>query len=52
MRFLEVLAAVIVAVAAFVAFKLIGFVLHVAIVAGIIGLVVGFFTARAFRRAS
>jgi hypothetical protein len=52
MRFLEILAAVVLAGVAFIAFKLIGFVLHIAIIAGVIGLVVGFFIARAFRRAS
>lgn len=52
MRTLELMVALIVAMIAFVAIKLIGFVLHIALIAAVIGLVVGFGIARAFRGTS
>jgi hypothetical protein len=51
MRTLEIFVALIVAAAAFIAIKLIGFVLHVALIAAVLGLVAGFVIARLFRRA-
>ena len=50
MRSIEIWIALIVAVTAFVVVKLIGLVIHVAIVAGLLGLVAGFVLARALRR--
>lgn len=50
MRILEVGAAIIVALVAFAAFKLIGFVLHIALVGAAVGLIVGFVIARMLRR--
>jgi membrane associated rhomboid family serine protease len=50
MRTLELIAALVLAAAAFIAVKLIGFVLHIALIAAVLGLVVGFVIARAFRR--
>src|ERR1700678_741538 len=50
MRALEIVVALIVAGVAFVAVKLIGLVLHVAIVAAVLGLIAGFVIARALRK--
>lgn len=50
MRALEIIVALIVAAVVFIALKLIGLVLHVALIAAAIGLVAGFLIARAFRR--
>lgn len=50
MRLLEVIAALIVALAAFVAIKLIGLVLHIALIGAAVGLVAGFVIARMLRR--
>jgi positive regulator of sigma E activity len=50
MRALEIIVALIVAAVVFIALKLIGLVLHVALIAAAIGLVAGFLMARAFRR--
>jgi Flp pilus assembly protein TadB len=50
MRALEIVAALIVAVIAFIAVKLLGLVIHVALIAAVLGLVLGFGIARAFRR--
>lgn len=50
MRALEIAAALILAAVAFIAVKLIGLVLHVALIAAVIGLIVGFAVARAFRQ--
>ena len=51
MRALEIVVALIVAAAAFVAVKLLGLVIHIALIAAVLGLVVGFVIARLFRRA-
>jgi hypothetical protein len=51
MRALEIIAALILAAVAFIVVKLIGLVLHVALIAAGIGLIVGFAIARAFRKA-
>ena len=50
MRALEIIVALILAGIVFVVVKFLGLVLHVALVAAAIGLVVGFIIARAFRR--
>ncbi|HEY2884651.1 MAG TPA: hypothetical protein VGJ08_05510 [Rhizomicrobium sp.] len=50
MRALEIIIAVIVAALAFVALKLIGLVIHIALIGAVVGLIIGFFIARAFRR--
>jgi hypothetical protein len=50
MRTLEIFAALIVAAVVFIAVKLIGLVLHIALIAAAIGLIAGFAVARAFRR--
>ena len=50
MRTLELIAAVIVALVVFVAIKLIGVVLHIALIGAAIGLFAGFLLARAFRQ--
>jgi positive regulator of sigma E activity len=50
MRALEIVVALIVAAVAFVAVKLLGLVIHIALIAAVLGLVVGFAIARAFRR--
>lgn len=50
MRALEIIIALIVAALAFVALKLIGLVIHIALIGAVVGLVVGFFIARASRR--
>jgi hypothetical protein len=49
MRALEIVVALIVAAVAFVAVKLLGLVIHIAIIAAVLGLLVGFVIARAFR---
>lgn len=51
MRALEIVAALIVAAIAFIAVKLLGLVIHVALIAAALGLILGFGIARAFRRA-
>jgi hypothetical protein len=50
MRALEIVVALIVAAIAFVAVKLLGLVIHIALIAAVLGLIVGFVVARAFRR--
>ncbi|GAA0561572.1 DUF4175 domain-containing protein [Rhizomicrobium electricum] len=50
MRILEIVAALIVALVAFVVFKLIGFVLHIALIGAAAGLIIGFLIARMVRR--
>jgi hypothetical protein len=52
MRTLEIIVALVLAAVVFVAAKLIGFVLHIALIGAVVGLVVGFVIARAFRGAS
>jgi hypothetical protein len=52
MRTLEIVVALVLAAIVFVAVKLIGFVLHIALIGAAVGLVVGFVIARAFRSAS
>jgi len=47
---LEIIIALIVAALAFVALKLIGLVIHVALIGAVAGLVVGFVIGRVFRR--
>ncbi len=49
MRSLEITGALVAAVLVFIAMKLIGLVLHIALIAAAIGLVAGFLVARAFR---
>ncbi len=51
MRTFEIIIALIAALLVFVAIKLIGFVVHIALVGALVGLVIGFLIARAFRRA-
>lgn len=48
---LEILAALVVAGILFIIVKLIGLAIHIAIIAALIGLIVGFAAARMFRRA-
>ncbi len=50
MRALEIIIALIVAAAAFTAVKIMGLVLHIALIAAVLGLVVCFILARLFRR--
>ncbi|GAA0541403.1 membrane associated rhomboid family serine protease [Rhizomicrobium palustre] len=50
MRILEIAAALIVALLAFAIIKLIGFVLQIALVGAVMGLVIGFLLARLLRR--
>jgi hypothetical protein len=50
MRTAEIIAALIVACIAFVIDKLLGVVIHIAVVAGVLGLVAGFVIARLFRQ--
>jgi hypothetical protein len=50
MRLFEIIAAVVVALVAFAAFKLIGLVLHIALIGAAMGLVLGFVIARLLRR--
>lgn len=50
MRALEVIAAVILGLLAFAVLKLIGVVIHIAVVGALIGLVAGFVIARALRK--
>lgn len=50
MRTLEVILALIFALVVFVALKLIGIVIHIALVGAAIGLVAGFLLARMFRK--
>jgi len=50
MRALEIVVALIVAAVAFAAVKLLGLVIHIALIAAGLGLIVGFVIARAFRR--
>jgi hypothetical protein len=50
MRALEIIAALIVAAIAFIAVKLLGLVIHVALIAAMLGLALGFGIARLFRR--
>ena len=50
MRALEIIVALIVALVAFVVVKLLGLVIHVALVAAAVGLIAGFIIARMFRR--
>ncbi|MDR3528591.1 MAG: hypothetical protein P4L57_15075 [Rhizomicrobium sp.] len=50
MRALELIAALVVALLVFVAIKLIGLVLHIALIGAAIGLIAGFLLARALRR--
>ena len=50
MRALEIIVALIVALIAFVVVKLLGLVIHVALVAAAVGLIAGFIIARMFRR--
>jgi positive regulator of sigma E activity len=49
MRTLEIVVALIVALLAFVAIKLIGLMLHIALIGAAVGLVAGFVIARLFR---
>ncbi len=49
MRTLEIAVALIVALLAFVAIKLIGLMLHIALIGAAVGLVAGFVIARLFR---
>jgi hypothetical protein len=51
MRAFEILAALVVAASAFIAVKLLGLVIHVALIAAVLGLVLGFGIARLVRRA-
>lgn len=51
MRLFEIIAALIVALVAFAAIKLIGLVLHIALIGAAVGLVIGFVIARMLRRA-
>ncbi len=50
MRALEIIVALIVALVVFVVVKLLGLVIHVALIAAAIGLIAGFVIARMFRR--
>jgi len=50
MRALEIIAALILALVVFAAFKLIGVVLHIALVGAAVGLIIGFIIARMLRR--
>ena len=50
MHALELIAALIVAFIVFVAIKLIGFVLYIALIAAVVGLAAGFVLARAIRK--
>jgi hypothetical protein len=50
MRTVEIIAALIVAAVAFVVVKLMGVVIHIALIAGVLGLVAGFVVARLFRQ--
>jgi hypothetical protein len=50
MRTLEIIIALVVAGVAFVFLKLVGIVLHIAIIGAAVGLIVGFAFARAFRK--
>ena len=49
MKALEVIVALIVAALVFVGLKLIGLVIHIALLGAVVGMVIGFFIARAFR---
>ncbi len=50
MRTFEIIVALIAALVVFAAIKLIGFVIHIALIGAVVGLVIGFLIARAFRR--
>jgi NhaP-type Na+/H+ or K+/H+ antiporter len=50
MRALEIILALIAAAAVFVVLKLIGLVIHIALIGALVGLILGFAIARAFRR--
>ncbi len=50
MRTLEIVVALIVAAIAFIALKLIGLVIHIALIGAVVGLIIGFLIARAFRK--
>ena len=50
MHALELIAALVVALIVFVAIKLIGFVLYIALIGAVFGLIAGFLLARAFRQ--
>jgi hypothetical protein len=50
MRALEIVVALIVAAVAFVTVKLLGLVIHIALIAATLGLIVGFVIARVLRR--
>jgi positive regulator of sigma E activity len=50
MRTLEIIVALIFALIVFVAIKLIGLVLHIALIGAALGLIAGFLIARVFRR--
>jgi NhaP-type Na+/H+ or K+/H+ antiporter len=50
MRALEIVIALIVAAIAFVAVKLLGLVIYIALITAVLGLIVGFVIARALRR--
>ncbi|HVU20838.1 MAG TPA: hypothetical protein VHE09_08920 [Rhizomicrobium sp.] len=50
MRTLEIIIALIVALAAFVVLKVLGFVIHVALVVAAVGFIAGYLIARMFRR--
>lgn len=49
MRAFEIIAALILAAVAFVAVKIMGLVIHVAVIAAVLGLISGFVLARLFR---
>lgn len=51
MRLLEIIVALVVALVAFAAIKLMGLVLHIAFIGAVVGLILGFLIARAFRSA-
>ena len=49
MRILEIVAALVLAGVVFIGLKVIGLVIHIALIGAVIGLVLGFVIARAFR---
>lgn len=50
MRALEIIIGIIVAAVVFVALKIIGIVIHIALIGAVGGLIIGFAIARAFRK--
>lgn len=50
MRIFEIIIALIAALVVFAAVKLIGFVVHIALIGAVVGLMIGFLIARVFRR--